>query len=56
MTTCWLPVQVSIESGQTVIDPVTDPFAHRERGYIGCVVIKRDGSCLVARAVPDPLA
>ncbi len=25
-------------------------------GYIGCIVIKADGSRYVARAVPDPLA
>jgi hypothetical protein len=25
-------------------------------GYIGCIVIKPDGSRYVARAVPDPLA
>jgi hypothetical protein len=25
-------------------------------GYIGCIVIRPDGSRYVARAVPDPLA
>jgi hypothetical protein len=31
-------------------------LAPRVDGYIGCIVIKPDGSRYVARAVPDPLA
>src|SRR4051812_18347217 len=26
MTTCWLPVQVSVDSGETVSEPVTAPL------------------------------
>jgi hypothetical protein len=25
-------------------------------GYLGCIVIRPEGSCHLARAVPDPLA
>ena len=56
------PVDYSVHSAVELLGPPDrDPWRRQFlgdeiAGHVGCIVIKPDGSRVLARAVPDPLA
>ena len=49
MTTCWLPVQVSVDSGETVSDPVTEPLRTGNSPDTSTLFVSCFGTPLYAR-------
>jgi hypothetical protein len=51
-----VPVDVQLSAAAEVTVHAVGTLAPIIDGYIGCIVIRPDGSRQLARAVPDPLA